>query len=621
MKQIQKYIYWAIATLVLGAIVAVGYLKSGDLPRFYITCEDHTEVVSTYNAGDGNYYVFLPAYADLQDITVDVPYFQPVTLNGIPLANGMDCAEFLLETPYELHYKRTTATLWFYKSANVATMFVNTKSGNMETIHKIKDHEESALISLYTAEGKIDCSDELGILKGRGNSSWECAKRPYALALSSEKDLLDMGAATNWVLLANAYDETNLNNKLILNLASSVSFQWVPESRWVDVYLNGEYNGLYLLTEKVEVHGNRLDIGGKAESFMGKIDLPSRWNTLRNPILTEAGRTIEIGYPRILVDQELSRVKNLVGQMETALLSGTNLANSTIIDLDSWVRRYLIDEISGNIDADHASSYFYFSDGVFYAGPIWDYDLALGNDIRNQAPCSFIAKNALKSSVDPSPYYSTLYNNDSFYARMVELYKTEFLPALQKLLTSDIDALSAFICKASQLNSLRWRSMYDMLQSGHPNAVHNVVELKQYLSQRIHFLSSAWLEKVDYCTVQYESLPGAAYQSISLKRGTLLNSDLIDLTNTLWICKDTGKAFDPAEPVTEDKILTMSQVPAAPLPPASEEDEGISPTYIVCLISVVVLAGLFLGIAGIDILQRRKERRHSGNGKRAKISP
>ena len=75
--------------------------------------------------------------------------------------------------------------------------------------------------------------------------------------------------------------------------------------------------------------------------------------------------------------------------MEEIIFSGEDLRNSTIIDLDSWIRRYLIDEISGNVDSDHASSYFYYTDGLFYAGPVWDYDLAFGNSDQVPDPVSF----------------------------------------------------------------------------------------------------------------------------------------------------------------------------------------------------------------------------------------
>ena len=99
MKQIQKYLYWALATLLLGAILALGFWKSGDLPRFFINTPDGTEVVCTYNAQDGNYYVFLPSYARMEDITVDVPYLQSVTLDGNTLRSGMTCQDFSLDTP------------------------------------------------------------------------------------------------------------------------------------------------------------------------------------------------------------------------------------------------------------------------------------------------------------------------------------------------------------------------------------------------------------------------------------------------------------------------------------------------------------------------------------------
>lgn len=627
MKLIRKYFYWAILTLVFGAIFLLGFLKSGDLPRFYITSDSHTEVISTYNAEDGNYYVFLPAYAELDDVTVEVPYFQPVTLDGIALENGMDCSRFQLETPYELHYKRTTATLWFYKSAGVATMYINTRSGSMDYIHSNKDYTENSSVSLFGVDGEILCLNQLSTIKGRGNSTWESEKRPYALTLSSEKDLLGMGSAANWVLLANAYDETNLNNKLIFNLASRLEFQWVPESCYVDLYLNGEYNGLYLLSEKVEVHKNRLNINAHSGDFLCKIDLPGRMAMMRNPIITETNRSVEIIHPRVLSDSEILDLKSKVNEIEKLLLSGSDLSSEPGVDLDSWVRRYLIDEIFGNIDADHASGYFYYSGSTCFAGPVWDYDLTFGNDVRNQYPYALIARNGQASVDSPSPYYHALYSNKSFYNRMVEIYRTEFLPLLHEILDREVDSVSNTIAKASQQNRLRWKAVFDAQRNAAPYAVHTADALKRYYACRIEFLNALWLESKTFYTVQFENPPTPAYWNICVEEGSHLNMAYVDdpMLSANWINAETGEPFDLYQPITEDIVLTqhIAKDDTADKNPAFTETVGTEPAYsvrfLLVLFSAAALFVLFTGAAAVDIVHRHHEKRLAQG--RAKASP
>lgn len=492
-------------------------------------------------------------------------------------------------------------------------MYIDTATGNMDRIHEDKNYEENASLTLYTADGTLDFSNDHTVFKGRGNATWGYQKHPYTLILSTNGDLLDMGFAANWVLLANATDETNLNNKLILDLANRVGIQWSPDCRWVDLYLNGEYNGLYLLTEKVEVNNNRLNIGKNPNDFLCKIDLKNRWDILRNPFLTKAGRAVEISFPETLEKSKLNEIEQLVNHMEQEILSGADLLNSKTIDLDSWVRRYLIDEIAGNIDSDLASSYFYYHDGLFFAGPVWDYDMVLGNSERNQEPYSLIAKNKKKSATYLSPYYSALYSNESFYNRMVDIYRSEFVPVLNDWSKNTLDTYIDFISKASQSNSLRWRSMFDQLQSISQDTVHTHEDLREYLSKRIAFLNSAWLENAEYCTIQFESAPGHAYWNISIPKGSYIETSHVDIVGTVWVNAETGLVIDFGQPIIEDIILSkqITEKKASPL---------VTRDYITFL-SIALLIIMFMGLLMVDIIQRHKERRAADEQKRTEVSP
>lgn len=607
MKSIQQYVSVLFCTAILLFIAVYGANKTDiALPHFLIQSPDGSELkeVSIFDANDGNYYVFLPAYADMKRVSVSLSSDQCFSLNDIILSDGMNCAGFEFEIPYAFSVnEQETATFRFYKSENVAAMFIETDSGSMEYIHDDINYEEYSSITLYTSNGKVDYSDNQCTLKGRGNSSWGYDKRPYTFRLAEAGDLMGMGAATDWILLANASDETNLNNKLIFDLASRVGFPWVPESRWVDLYLNGEYNGLYLLTEKVEVNEERLNIDADSGDFLCKIDLNERWTTLRNPFLSESGRTVEISYPENLTKTQAAEIESLTNQMEQALLSEDDLRVSAIIDLDSWARRYLIDEVSGNIDSDIASCFFYFSDGKFFAGPVWDFDMALGNCTRNQEPCSFIAKNVQAPEAVLSPYYRALYANESFYNRMTEIYCTEFVPVLQQIIDEEIDLLSASISKASQINSLRWRSMFDVVQSWYPYTVHTAAGIKDYLSRRVAFLNSAWIENEDYCTIQFRPAHTSSSWNISVKKGTCLNTTYIDTVSTVWIDSATGQKFDFSQPVMTDMILFRQSEDGA------YSHDSIGTGDYITFLSIAVLLIMLIGFVAIDSACRKKERR------------
>lgn len=559
MNRFLQKLYVLIATLVLtlGAAYVAAREPSAPL-HFRIQTESGQQNISIFDARDGNCYVFLPSYADLKDVQVMLPRDQIIWLDDIRLSDKMTCEVFELERPYCYSVDGySDSVLWFYRSGNVASMFIDTVSGEMTDIHNDKDHEEYASMWLYLPDGTLSHFDDRSRLKGRGNSSWDQDKRPYLLKLSAEEGLLGMGSAKKWVLLANAYDENNLNNKLVFDLASQVGFEWSPDSQFVDLYLNGQYRGLYLLTEKVEVHPNRLDLDADSGEFLCKVDTWDRRLTLQHYFESWLGRIIEICEVDVLPDDTFDHITYLVYLMEQDFASGMNLADSEIVDLDSWVRRYLIDEISGNIDSDLTSSYFYYSDGKFHAGPVWDYDMAFGNHYRNQQAWAFHAKNAYKRSSRPSPYYSNLYANESFRQRVAEIYRSEFLPVLQNMIDRDIDAQLTLLQSAARMNSIRWRRMYDNWReiTVGLELVQDPDALKPYFARRVEFLNSAWLDNQEYCTVQFESSPGDAYWNISTARGTCLETDYMNLVDTVWLDMQTEEPVDFRQPIMQDMVV------------------------------------------------------------------
>lgn len=544
--------------LLLGAAF-VATKEAEIAPYFQFQSEYGQQNISVFDAQDENYYVFLPSCSNLDQVRVMLPRGREFFLGDIRLSDKMSCEVFELEKPYGFFVDGNyVATLWFYQSQNVPAMFVETASGEMAAIHDDKNYEEYASMTLYAPDGRIHHYDAGSRLKGRGNSTWERDKRPYLLTLSSDKDLLGMSRGKKWVLLANAYDETNLNNKLAFDLAAQVDLAWSPDSRFVDLYLNGVYSGLYLLAEKVEVQPDRVDIDVSSGDFLCKLDLWTREEVLRNSLESSLGRTVEVCAPEVLSETELALVADQVGRMESAICSGEDLGESQILDLDSWVRRYILDEISGNIDADLTSSYFYFTDGKFYAGPVWDYDMAFGNNYRNQEPHAFLAKNEKKTTKYSSPYYSALYKNESFYQRVVEIYRSEFAPVLQDMILYGIDDQLASIQAAAQMNSIRWRAMYDdwNRQTEGTAIVCSPETLKSWVTRRVRFLDSAWLEGKAYCTVQFAEGEGA-YWTISTEKGTVLETSYKDLGNPAWSDSRTGLPVDFRSPITGDLTVTM----------------------------------------------------------------
>ena len=591
LNRLRRHIFWIVLTAVLLVAAVFGARGEASTLGFTVEGENSSVRIEIYRAEDGCQYVFLPAGVELNRVFAAPTGNGRFVLNGRELAQGVSCDGLETGIAYPLESDDgTQGNLQFLRAGQQATLFITTASGSLETIHSDKNQKEDMWLQLWDGAGICSIRSGVGTMKGRGNATWKYEKKPYSLALAEKTDLLGMGAAENWVLLANATDQSNLHNYLALQLAAGSGLQWTPECRFVNLYLNGEYQGLYLLAEKVEIGEERLDIS--SGDFLGKVDFASRWKSLSQPFKTNAGRTVEITSPEGLGEDRKTQIQALVNRMEDGILSGSLEG----MDLDSWVRRYLVDEIVGNIDADLASSYFYGKDDAVFAGPVWDYDRAFGNTPRNENPESFIAATGEKARGIRSVYYGALAENEVFQARVAELYRDEFLPRLQAWSQGEILAIAEEISASTRMNDIRWAAMFAHLQEVDPSAE----RVLDYVNRRAAFLSSAWLENVEYCNLQLELTSGSFYRNFAVKQGetpdlTQIGAFLkdMDLETARW----TDTAGNPAsltDPVTEDRILRLVQTgEQIAVTPAAETEPGSGEPALPVILFGLLVIGLF----------------------------
>ena len=191
-----------------------------------------TETIDCWRK-DGCYYVFLPGYADgSQAKLVTNPLF-PVSIDGQKVGKDTVCADFPLGQRLPIVYskwgKAHEAQVLFCQSGNLPTLYIDTASGSMDYIHKEKGNAESGKLRLYRDDGTLDCDAQISAINGRGNATWESDKKPYSLELTQKTDLLGMGKAKKWILLANYYDDSNISNKLSFDFAAEVGCAYTPE--------------------------------------------------------------------------------------------------------------------------------------------------------------------------------------------------------------------------------------------------------------------------------------------------------------------------------------------------------------------------------------------------------
>lgn len=535
---------YILTMLLLLAALYFGTREPWDRPAFSFEAvtESGTETIRVWQRDDGEGFVFLPSYVNLNQLRILTT--RPVSIGSTKMTYGMTCEDLALDVPYALSGRtKAIRKLTFLRSGSLPTLFLDTASTKMDSIHADKTYRERGQLRLYDESGVLDCRMGLDYIKSRGNSTFLYqGKKPYSLKLFSPQNLLGMGKADKWILLANAYDDSHLRNKIIYDFAARAGLDFTPESRFVDLYLNGEYAGLYQLCERNQIHGERVNIS-KTDTFLVSVD----WScgSTDPMITTDAGITVRIHESDLPTDQ----VRAIWQQMEDVILDGKIPDR---MDLDSWVRKYLIEEVFSNIDGGRFSQFYYLSGGKIYAGPVWDYDRALSNPVTYQEFGDVGYRdsryNMLYVKTNPDSWFYYLYQNEQFQTRVREIYWQEVHPLLKDL-NETVTALEALTAPAARMNQIRWNT---------PDPAPEVQAIRDCIAGRTEFLTSLWVENREYVSVM------ATYVDRNVEYFLTPGENLTQLPKYpghTWFYTGTEEAVDENSPVWEPKNIELRPNP------------------------------------------------------------
>lgn len=569
-----------------------------------IKSDSGEETVDCWKNEDDEYYFFVPSYTELSQVYIYSNSADNIDINGNKLTGEMNCGAFEFDTPYSITYKsffnKKTKSIIFLQSSNIASMYIDTKSGEMDYIHATKGNEETGTVRLYNVDGSVNYNGSLAYIRGRGNTSWDnYDKKPYNIKLSDAADLLKMGSAEKWCLLANASDSSNIKNKVVFDFAKKAGLEYTPDSEWVDLYLNGEYVGVYLLCEQIEIHSERVSIS-EDESFIVSLEKEGRLISNNYPyILTENKQALRIHHSALeteVLSEKWQSIENAI-LSEDGIDPDTGKSWNELIDVDSWAKKYLIEEIFANIDACYISQFYYYDSSIsekVYAGPVWDYDLSMGDSSIESNPKVFYANRLIVKNGVYSPWYYYLYQNEAFYERIVEIYEEEFVPLLDELLNSSLQLYTQNISQASYMNYVRWNDICEDFDL-------QVSNIETYMSGRVEFFNSVWIDDVDYCLVSVNSDRDANIAYYAVETGNCL-TELPDYKDNEakflgWYYADTNKPFDYNSPIYHDTaIVGKWMIPA-----------WIS--YIDEIISLALITIIFCIILSIEVNRIRKRRK------------
>ena len=234
-------------------------------------------------------------------------------------------------------------------------------------------------------------------IRGRGNTTWDMPKKPYRVRLVSGASLLGMPSSRHWVLLANFSDKTLIRNELAFEASRMVGLAWTPRSQQVDLRVNGQYLGIYQLTEHVRVATDRVNISSLSVGdtsaaritggYLLEVDERRGEAFCFNSTMTRM--VFCANTPETLLEPAWAKhreyITGYIAKTDSAIF-GANFRDSlqgyaAYIDVESAVNYYLVQEMVKNVDGDlRFSSYMYKPrGGKLTFGPVWDFDLAIGN--------------------------------------------------------------------------------------------------------------------------------------------------------------------------------------------------------------------------------------------------
>ena len=397
----------------------------------------------------------------------------------------------------------------------------------------------------------------------RGNYSLSLPQKPYSIELidnlgvAIDSSILGMPTENDWLLLANYNDKSFARNALPNETFASMGNYGV-RSRHVDVVLNGEYQGIYLFSEKVKRDSSRVDISkldtleilgqDVTGGYIIKVDYwdnSDSWQSNFSPI-GFPGLDIHYVYyypkPDVIVLEQQTYIQNFMDEFETALYAANfddpNFGYRRYISVPTFIDYLIINELARNVDGYKKSRFLYkqkdHADGTYRklkAGPVWDFDWALKDMWSGAEDGSGFMYPEVDQDVNAPGWYIRLLQ-DTLFANEVRCRYDDLRRNIlsEAYMHNKIDSIAAVVNESQDWHYLTWGHMGAATGTGEVQApsqtyAEEVQRLKDWLTRRVNWLdinmpgtlngcSFAGLDEVS--TVSFEVYPNPFISTLYL---------------------------------------------------------------------------------------------------------
>lgn len=443
--------------------------------------------VEAQKAGESTYTVKLPYGTDVTKLSLYADTPGEITLRDITFKNEtkVDLSRPVTLTVTTPDGKSKAYTL-AVRYSDIPVVYVETPSPVLSK----DDWVKNGSLTIFTDTADVVTLEKVQY-KGRGNTTWSYAKKPYAIKLDSKTEILGMPKHKRWILLANYIDKTLMRNAVSFEIGRCMSdgLGWTPRGHFVDVVFNGKFIGNYYLCEQIKIDKNRVNItemeatdtdeeartGGYLLEYDTYFDEVNKFRTeLHNlPV------NIKDPDEDVLTLVHFDYIKNYINTFERALSTNFSLNYiSKFIDVNSFIDWWIANELIQNYEPCHPKSSYMHKDrnGVLKAGPLWDFDWGT------------FRENSKKWAIITSIYYKELFTNRDFVARVKERWLLH-KPALETI-PDFIDATFSSIQESAEINQKMWPTPDEPNSEGSLNYKGAVDRLRSSYLSRLQWLDT-----------------------------------------------------------------------------------------------------------------------------------
>lgn len=411
---------------------------------------------------------------DLSDSLDSVFYENGMYYCEIVLANLSYCEKIITnKVPVQMEFC----------DPNIPVISINTSHN--QDINSKEYYLDADFSLIDTANSKLFLDDIK--IKARGNTTFTKAKKGFTLKLEEKTSLLGMPKHKRWNLIANYMDNSFLRNEAAFYISRKLNMDYTVRGQFVNLVINGKYHGLYYLCEAIKVNKDRVNIDD--EDFLLEMDdyfdepLKFRSAIKNMPVqLKEDEKT----------ESDLDFIESKINYIESILYSPDfpyTDSNYTVydssftkyIDIDSFAKFYLVNEIMNNFEVGGPKScYFTYdtSESLLKAGPVWDFDWGG-------------AKGGESLVIADSLYYDALFKTKEFNEKLKELLSSNALNTTY--FANYIENQYNLIKKSVELDEKRWgKANRNPVKPTQPNFRAYVEELIEAVTFRLEYLKNTF---------------------------------------------------------------------------------------------------------------------------------